>query len=201
MRDLVAQGPGGLDRMQRIVKELEERGYLVRERIRVKGQFAWVSTVYEKPINGETMNGKAIDGEPAHKILVTIENSDNLEDGVPSSPTGKGVPKGHKKRRVSPKEQDVNTMIKTFLDEWGLPMPKISHAARNKLWRGPMRRIWDAVGEDVSTANRLIKETIQHMREKDLTVSTPKSIEQVALSNYAKGLGSSNNAGNWRLEW
>lgn len=197
MRDLVAQGPGGRDRMQRIIKELEEHRYLVRKRIRIKGQFTWVSTVYERPVDGATIDGKTVNGEPVHKILVTIENSDGFEDGVPSSPVGEGVPKERPKRKLSQKEQDVNTMIQTFLDEWGLPMPKISHAARNKLWRGPMRRIWDAAGQD---ANRLIKEAIQYMREKDLNVSTPRSIEQVVLSNYANEK-SSGGAGNWRIEW
>lgn len=49
--DLVSQGPGGRDRMRRILKELEAQGYLERKRVRLSdGIWDWESTVYEWPI-------------------------------------------------------------------------------------------------------------------------------------------------------
>jgi DNA-binding MarR family transcriptional regulator len=48
--DLVQQGPSGPGAVQAILKELESRGYLRRERGRqADGKYDWGTTVYEDP--------------------------------------------------------------------------------------------------------------------------------------------------------
>ena len=48
--DLVMQGPAGAHKIRRILSELEQAGYLRRERIALRdGTFDWISDVYESP--------------------------------------------------------------------------------------------------------------------------------------------------------
>ncbi len=69
--DLVKQGPAGEYKMRRILKELEDNNYLVRDRVQDReGKFDWVSTVYETPTisrlstDGSPTDGLPIDGSP-----------------------------------------------------------------------------------------------------------------------------------------
>lgn len=48
--DLVAHGPAGVYKMQRLLRELEHGGYLRRRRLkRPNGAFDWETTVFESP--------------------------------------------------------------------------------------------------------------------------------------------------------
>jgi len=48
--DLVAHGPAGQHKIQRMLRELEESGYLSRKRVkRLNGAFDWETTVFETP--------------------------------------------------------------------------------------------------------------------------------------------------------
>jgi hypothetical protein len=48
--DLTAQGPAGVHKMRRMLRELEEVGYLYRKRLRRKdGTFGWLVFVLEDP--------------------------------------------------------------------------------------------------------------------------------------------------------
>jgi len=68
MGDLIKRGPCEKYKLRRILKELEERGYLHREKRRNdKGQFEWVSTIYEvapdePPPKESTMDSPTPDG-------------------------------------------------------------------------------------------------------------------------------------------
>ena len=69
--DLVKRGPAGGHKIRRILKELEDNGYLYRERFQTEaGTFDWVSTVYETPtiyqksVDGDTIYGFSVDGDP-----------------------------------------------------------------------------------------------------------------------------------------
>ena len=62
--DLVNNGPAGEKLIRRILKELQEYGYLERKQSRLpNGKYEWVSTVYETPhIVVETMLPPGVDG-------------------------------------------------------------------------------------------------------------------------------------------
>jgi hypothetical protein len=48
--DLVAHGPAGVHKIQRMLRELEDAGYLHRKRVkRSNGAFDWETTVFETP--------------------------------------------------------------------------------------------------------------------------------------------------------
>ena len=63
--DLVNNGPAGEKMIRRILKELQEYGYLKRKKSRQPdGRFVWVSTVYETPHMGDvTISPPGVDGE------------------------------------------------------------------------------------------------------------------------------------------
>lgn len=58
--DLLKRAPKcGIDRLTRILKELEDAGYLVRERRNVgRGRFEWITTVFENPIDAQEVREK-----------------------------------------------------------------------------------------------------------------------------------------------
>jgi hypothetical protein len=58
--DLLKRAPKcGLDKLTRILKELEVAGYLVRERKNIDGgRFLWVTTVYENPLDAHEVTEK-----------------------------------------------------------------------------------------------------------------------------------------------
>ena len=64
--DLVQQGPAGEHKIRRILKELEELGYMERERIKTSdGKFDWITTVYEtSAISRLPIYGLSTDGSP-----------------------------------------------------------------------------------------------------------------------------------------
>jgi len=50
LHDLIRHGPAGEHKIRRMLRELQARGYLRRERIkRLDGTFAWETTIYEVP--------------------------------------------------------------------------------------------------------------------------------------------------------
>lgn len=58
--DLLGKAPNcKIDKLQRILKELESAGYLVRERVHTAdGRFGWVSQVYENPLDAAEVQAK-----------------------------------------------------------------------------------------------------------------------------------------------
>jgi hypothetical protein len=50
LHDLIRRGPAGEHKIRRMLRELQQFGYLRRERMkRFDGTFAWVTTVFEVP--------------------------------------------------------------------------------------------------------------------------------------------------------
>ena len=80
--DLYKQGPAGINKVKRILKELSDHGYLVRRRIRKEdGTFEWETTLYETPPETtapETANGLATGG----KQCQLVKTESNKENGV-----------------------------------------------------------------------------------------------------------------------
>jgi len=59
-RALVGKAPAGRAKVQRILRELEEHGYLERRKVRGEhGRFEWESVVREIPIQSEASSGKS----------------------------------------------------------------------------------------------------------------------------------------------
>ena len=76
--DLIKRGPAGEHKVRRILKELEDTGYLVRDIYRTEaGTFDWISTVYEsstiprKPPDGDTIYRLSRDGDPTDGTTIS----------------------------------------------------------------------------------------------------------------------------------
>src|SRR3990167_9730382 len=64
--DLVRRGPAGEHKVRRILKELEDVGYLKRTRYQTEaGTFDWMSIVYEN----STMSRESLDGDTIYGLL------------------------------------------------------------------------------------------------------------------------------------
>lgn len=90
--DLIAASPAGMRVVRRIVSELEEHGYMKRQRIhKDDGSFSWITEVYEDPtgggisddttiytecIDGDTIGTFCIDGSCIDGKRTDIESND-----------------------------------------------------------------------------------------------------------------------------
>ena len=90
--DLINQGDAKRFKMRRILKELEDCGYLTRQRIRKDdGTYDWMSTVHETPTHGDTIgqsptHGVTIGqsptgGKPTHIISTESINTNKKTNG------------------------------------------------------------------------------------------------------------------------
>jgi len=79
--DLYKQSPAGVKKTKRILKELQDFGYLVRERIQNEdGTFDYESTVYESLSLNPTVVPKSVDGSRNH-LLSTDGIKGNMKSG------------------------------------------------------------------------------------------------------------------------
>lgn len=66
--DLIARGPAGEHKIQRMLRELEDAGYLLRKRFRRKdGTFAWLIIVLEHPSLFDALGLEKHFGPPERK--------------------------------------------------------------------------------------------------------------------------------------
>ncbi|NOS97216.1 MAG: hypothetical protein HOP25_01930, partial [Methylotenera sp.] len=82
----------GNEKMKRMLRELENAHYLVRNRINSGGgMFKWDMVVHQEPqptmvrlpVDGSTVDGSTIDGQPADKENKEILNNTELENTQP----------------------------------------------------------------------------------------------------------------------
>jgi hypothetical protein len=82
--DLENNGPAGRDKIKRILKELKEFGYMVRDRQRkADGTFDYVTAVYEVAVDVKSVDGSAVDGKDDHIVSIDIANTD-YQNTIPS---------------------------------------------------------------------------------------------------------------------
>lgn len=119
---------------------------------------------------------------------ISETSSETISDNTPHNLTRKRVEGGgQRKRSLSPKNQAVNQLIEHFLSLTKIKYPaSISYAARNKMWVTPLRNLADMNDWDMEASKELMRATVEEMRGKRLTVSTPYSIINTAASIYAE---------------
>ncbi len=110
---------------------------------------------------------------------------ENTEDSDESSPAPE-------KRTRKRSELDVlkSELVTHFTEKSGLPRPptgtKRERSAAGKLWWQPLIRIADCVERDVARAQCLVEWALCHADSQDLTVSSPASIEKIAIGEQAR---------------
>lgn len=147
--DLVNSGPAGEKFIRRILKELQEYGYLERKQSHLpNGKYEWVSTVYETPHMGvETMLPPGVDGstisplrtspsstspEGLHIISTESTNTESISTEIKERRRGKNTPDGRLKHpaivvyrdvaKLTPAEALRDDIIKSIGDDyirWG----------------------------------------------------------------------------------
>jgi hypothetical protein len=103
VEDLCDASPARHKKVRRVLKELEQARYLVRQRVRVEGgKFDWVSTVYDAPYTGEV---------PIRRQRKAVSIRQVPAETAPSDPDGEMAPydqKGDMVTTVSSGFQSVN---------------------------------------------------------------------------------------------
>lgn len=92
--DLIKQGPAGREKIERILRELKDNGYLLRyrERDEETKRFTWVTEVYESPslhpliaIPGKAVDGSPVDGFPGDGSPVDGKAVDVVSTELPNT--------------------------------------------------------------------------------------------------------------------
>lgn len=184
--DLIRQGPGGRQRMQRILNELETAGYMQRRRLRNgNGTFHWETVIYERPtidqatIGGKPVHGSATHGKPVHILRTDPTNNDPTKNEKKdiSSPVGEV--------REKPSAKEVRGALEDyFVAKTKIPAPARETVKQRKAaavrWWGPLHEIAKLASQDVMQGKRLIDAALNRMD--GLTISAPQSILQVAIA-------------------
>ena len=91
-------------------------------------------------------------------------------------------------RQPSQKDQIRKALELHFADVTGLPRPKTNtqkqKRAAGTLWWGPLREIAELCEWNEKRAKTLVSLTVNHLREGDCTIASPKSIEKTARAVY-----------------
>lgn len=154
--DLINNGPAGEHKMRRILKELEELGYLERERIQKEdGTFDWLSTVYEN----STISRKSPDGDTIYGLSTHGSSTDGSSmHGKPRDILSTESDEGGRVFQVY--EQEIGALTPTIADtikeyeelvsdEWIVEAIKIAakNNKRNINYVGGILKRWLAEGK------------------------------------------------------
>jgi hypothetical protein len=140
----------------------------------------------------ETTSDVAIDGVPSiapqaearnpkSETIPFVDEPTPEPDPVPVlvNPKPKREPKP---RAPSEWQTQRHTLGTVFAAETGLAHDGLNYATLEKRWWSPLKAILGAAGGDMEKAKSLILLAIQQMRRNQLTISSPQSVEQVAIA-------------------
>lgn len=107
--DLIKRGDAGRDKIQRILKELEECGYVDRvRRKRPDGTFYYETTVYEVPtVDGFAVHGSPVNGKPVHLISTDLTNDESTNKSATKRASLSPVGENFKDTPVHPAIQAI----------------------------------------------------------------------------------------------
>lgn len=193
---LIKQGPGGRDRMYRILGDLEECGYITRTNERTDdGTYQRVVyTVREQPLPEKPDTDKPdTENTDAYKRLKEVKTEKEPSSG-PGGPDvdlfGEKTDPPKQKRKLSQSQLRLKRLQELFCEESNLPSPPLNTQRDKKAfgvrWAKPLREIISMCEEDMDKACSLVEDSVQHMRENNLTFDAPQSIIKTARSIYAQ---------------
>ena len=161
---------------EQVLKDRQE----TKERIE-----AWREKKKQEPCNGvgNTVTDDVTNTSPD-------PDPDPDPDPVPQKPSCANA----QKREPTAREITLTRLENVFSQNTGLPLPPRTTVAEKKAsakrWWNPLWAIYDvSSGADIERAEKLIMQTISKMRNDNLTIVAPQSIQQVAASIAANGNG------------
>ena len=186
--DLANHAKDGKDSVRSGLKELVLSGYATYEQPREKhGMFSDGGyTIYEIPphrANPDTVKPDTVMGGASNNEC--SKDNEKPEDSSESSCAPK-------KRTRKKSELDIlkHKLVTHFTEKSGLPKPPTGTrgkcSAAGKLWWQPLIRIADCVDRDVERAQCLVEWALDHADSQGLTVSSPASIEKIAIGEQAR---------------
>ena len=133
----------------------------------------------EEPVNLVDSGVNQVDTNKTHIIRQDKEDSDE-SSCAPKTRT----------RKKSELDILKHKLVTHFTEKSGLPKPptgtKGECSAAGKLWWQPLIRIADCVDRDVERAQCLVEWALDHADSQELTVSSPASIEKIAIGEQAR---------------
>lgn len=150
--DLIRRGPAGQYKIRKMLSELEDAGYLKREKLKDDaGQFYWISTVFETKQKDATspMTRLSSAGEPVDIINTELNNNITAEEKENSSAVTPDIPKqSHRDSRLD------HPAIKAYRSEARLHVPIV--------WRNEVIAAVGDAQERVTQWRTLVHDWIGH---------------------------------------
>lgn len=181
--------------VQRITRKLENRGLLLEDGKGPKGTKRWripitvgddkLSPIYVGPSDKTIEEGVT---KAAHRgdIAMSSEPSLTIKEPLKDS---RSKTKRNTNNRVR------KALEEQFIDSTGLKSPSTNTAKQRstagELWWSQLIEIAKETDWDIARGQMLIRRTVDQMRKDKLTISSPKSIVNVAKSIIAEGTGRS----------
>ena len=186
--DLANHAKDGRDAIRSGLRELREAGYATLERKRDEnGAYTdGCYTIYEVPpqTGFPSMDNPDVENPEASNNDCSKDN-DKPEDSNESS----CAPKKRTRKRS---ELDClkSELVTHFTEKSGLPKPptgtKGECSAAGKLWWQPLLRIAACVDRDLERAHSLVEWALDHADSQNLTISSPASIEKIAIGEQGR---------------
>lgn len=119
MKDLIHSGPCKIHKLRRVMKELEEAGYVDRtKQRRDDGTFEWVSVVYEEPPPKES----GVDGPPppTSSSMESVQSGEDrgYSNNNSSTKNNKEGSSGCARARMPEQLTTVYSTYEEIVDEW-----------------------------------------------------------------------------------
>jgi hypothetical protein len=175
---LISCRDAGDHKIKRILGELQDAGYLTRQRTQDdEGKFVWQSVVYDTPqrdnepiprksIDGSSTDGSSIDGEPPD-----ITKTDSNKEG--SNKHGGGAP------ARGDEAASFSELVATWRDIQATPHLRQRHERTFQQWDK------EGVIDDLDTFRDVLEEDAKEVRDKDcglsLSVTRQNYEEEVAI--------------------
>lgn len=191
--DLVKQGPAGEHKMRRILKELEEYGYLERHRTQDReGKFNWVSIVYETP----TISRLSIDGLPTDGLSVDGSPTGGKPRDIVSTDPPSTDPKRTKLETDGVEEPNPDGIFAelsiAFVNKTGIP--ELTGGPQS--WYESLNRMGKAGVEP-----RDIIKAVDILRDRDYSIVRLASVENTAIGEMSKRKGKDKTSEEYRRSY
>jgi len=181
--------------VQRITRKLENRGLLLEDGKGPKGTKRWRIPI---PVGDDKLS--PIDVGPSDKtieggVTKAAHVGDIAMSPEPSLTIKEPLKDSHSKTKRNTNNRVRKALEEQFIDSTRLKPPLMNTIKQKKaageLWWSPLREIAELAELDTLRGQSLIRRTVDQMRKDKLTISSPKSIVNVAKSIIAEGTGRS----------
>lgn len=158
--DLLNSSPAGKHKVNRILAELKENGYMERKRIQGEdGTFTWVTIVYETPISTMTrlsIDGLSVDGKPVDILSTELISTEHIVE-----------PSTENQYMDEWKPTNYSKLSTTFVNL--TQIAELTGGARK--WNEAIKAL-----DDMQVTPIILKEAVSILADKQYTITGPWSV-------------------------